>query len=122
MRRETGELSALIASDQLVHDLVLRHSGNRKLVEIMDGLSDQIRWTRNIITQDPSTYDAAGLEHLRILQALKARDVAAAEEAMRTHLTNSFARSKAFWEDWKDARAGAESRPHSPGADTPLAR
>jgi DNA-binding GntR family transcriptional regulator len=98
-RQATGDQAALIRSDQLVHDLFLRHCGNAKLVEIMDGLSDLIKWARTIITQDPSTYDTAGEEHLQVLQALKDGRIEAAEAAMRTHLENSFERTRAHWND-----------------------
>ncbi len=95
----TGERRLLVAHDSLVHDLILRHCGNRKLIEIMEGLSDLIRWARNVITADPSMYEAAVPEHLTILAALRAGDVTAAEAAMRTHLTNSFDRTRVGWRE-----------------------
>jgi DNA-binding GntR family transcriptional regulator len=91
--RDIGERGLLIKYDPIIHDLILRYCGNRKLVEIMDGLSDLIRWTRNIVVQDQSTYEAAVPEHIRILDALRARDADAATQAMRAHLRNSFRRT-----------------------------
>jgi DNA-binding GntR family transcriptional regulator len=106
-QRATGDRAALIRTDQLVHDLFLRHCGNSKLVEIMDGLSDLIKWARTIITQDPATYDLAGEEHLTILSAFKRDGSEAAEAAMRTHLENSYERTRAHWKNCPTAPNGA---------------
>lgn len=96
--RASGDRTLLIAHDAIVHDLVLRHCGNQKLVDIMDGLSELIRWTRNVSTADPAMYAAAVPEHLIILEALRARDAKAAETAMRDHLRRSFLRTSVIWD------------------------
>lgn len=96
---ETGDRGPLIRSDEVVHDLVLQNCGNRKLVEMIESLGDHIRWTRSVITKVPLTYEAAVPEHLLILNALRLRDAESAKAAMRSHLKNSFNRSRLSWED-----------------------
>jgi DNA-binding GntR family transcriptional regulator len=95
----TGDREALIACDRLVHDLVLRHCGNPRLVQTMNGIADQVRWARSMVTDDPTTYELALAEHLAVLGALAARDTDAAVAAMREHLTNSAARVQVAWRE-----------------------
>lgn len=93
-----GELAPLKGVDPLVHDLFLANSGNAKLVEIMDGLSDLIAWARNIIVRQPQSYETAYPEHMAILTAARSGDTAAAQAAMRQHLRNSCERTLLLWD------------------------
>jgi DNA-binding GntR family transcriptional regulator len=93
----SGDRSLLVATDLVLHDLILRHCGNRMLIQIMNDLGDLVRWARTIVTQQPETYEAALPEHLRILDALRARDVERAQREMRQHLRSSFERTAARW-------------------------
>lgn len=97
--KATADHTALIRSDNLVHDLILKHCGNRKLVEIMEGLSDQIRLVHSVMMKEPLTYEAAVPEHLLILNALRIRDTEAAKAAMRTHLKNTLDRMSSMWKE-----------------------
>jgi DNA-binding GntR family transcriptional regulator len=79
--------------DNLVHNLVVEHSNNSRLIKLMESLNDLIRWSRWICySTEPVPYEAALPEHLRICEALLARDGAAAVEAMRAHLENTHSR------------------------------
>lgn len=94
---DAGDLQPLISVDALVHDLVLKHSGNRKLVEVMTQLGDLIALTRTLITLDRRSYEHAAAEHLAIFNALLQRDVERAQQAMHSHLKNSFQRAMSVW-------------------------
>ncbi len=94
---KTGDRSLLHDVDHLVHDLVIEFCDNKQLVAFMESLKDQINWARNLIVREPSSYDAAYPEHMRILEALKNRDAKLAQELMREHLRNSCARTSAGW-------------------------
>lgn len=93
----SGHREALVACDRLVHDLVLEHCANPRLVQTMNGIADQVRWARSMVTEDPATYESALAEHVEVLRALLARDTAGAVEAMRRHLTNSADRVHDAW-------------------------
>jgi DNA-binding GntR family transcriptional regulator len=87
----TGDDSLLVEHDSRVHDLIIEYCDNPKLVEIMQGLNDLIEWARNTVVQrQPNSYVQAFPEHLKILESLEARNPAAAEKALREHLTNAF--------------------------------
>lgn len=72
------------------HGLFIRASGSRRLIQILEGLRDQIELVRGwgrLIAPDASHRSTID-EHLNILQALKARDPDRAEAAVRIHLDN----------------------------------
>lgn len=72
------------------HGLFIRASGSRRLIQILEGLRDQIELVRGwgrLIAPDAS-HRSTIEEHLAILQALKARDPDRAEAAVRIHLDN----------------------------------
>jgi DNA-binding GntR family transcriptional regulator len=72
------------------HGLFIRASGSRRLIQILEGLRDQIELVRGwgrLIAADAS-HRSTIEEHLDILEALKVRDPDRAEVAVRTHLDN----------------------------------
>jgi DNA-binding GntR family transcriptional regulator len=79
--------------DTLIHKLVVKHCGNTRLIKIMDGIRDVIAWSiRTTIAHVQEAREMALAEHIRIAEAICARDVARAVAAMRKHLENSFTR------------------------------
>jgi DNA-binding GntR family transcriptional regulator len=96
--QESNDVAAMRAVDDLVHNLFVQHSGNVKLIEIMEGLDDLVSWARNIIVREVRSYDEAQPEHMAILAAARAHDADQSREAMRTHLRNSYLRTIANWD------------------------
>lgn len=98
------EQQAYLATiDGLVHDLVVEHCGNARLVSLMEGLRDLIQWSRwTCYANGIVPYATALPEHLRIAEAIVARNTVEAVEAMRDHLEATFARI--------DARLGEKDR------------
>jgi DNA-binding GntR family transcriptional regulator len=85
--RATGDRTLLAKHDDRVHDLIVRHCDNPKLIEIVNDLHDLIAWARKtIVTRQPSTYERAVPEHLAILAGLRERNAEAAQAALRSHL------------------------------------
>jgi len=85
--------------DLLVHNLDLRHCGNQRLIKTMGGLRDLIRWSQQTIIRNlKNPYETALPEHIRICEAVCARDAAGAAEAMRVHLENAYKRIERFLE------------------------
>lgn len=101
--KDTGSHEKLKEADPLLHDLFLTRSGNQKLVEIMDGLSDLITWARNIIVRQPDSYVDAYPEHMALLKVAHVGDAVGAQQAMRTHLRNSCNRTLTHWDLVADA-------------------
>ena len=74
-----------------LHDLILEATGNEKLFRIGKNIRDQIRsLSFNAVKQYPGRAAETVEEHLRILQALKAGDGAAAKNALAEHLANMY--------------------------------
>jgi DNA-binding GntR family transcriptional regulator len=88
IRKEDPDAWRRIGRD--FHGLFIRASGSGRLIQILDGLRDQIELVRGwgrLVAPDASHRSTID-EHLNILQALKARDPDRAEAAVRTHLDN----------------------------------
>lgn len=96
---ETGDPSALVACDSLVHDLVIQYCNNPELMALMDQLKDLIDWGHYIVAAHlPQARETALDEHLRILFALSSRDAERTKEAVREHLGNTYKRTMQAWQ------------------------
>jgi len=83
--------------DMLIHNLGIKYCGNQLLVKMMEGLRDLIRWSQQTIIRNLNeSYETTLPEHIRIAEAVCARDAAGAAEAMRVHLQNTYNRIVPF--------------------------
>ncbi|MFC1996153.1 GntR family transcriptional regulator [Chloroflexota bacterium] len=97
---KTDDVSKLADDDQVVHNLIIKYCNNPKLIEIMDGLQNLINWGHKTVEAYlPDAFEKALPEHFEILEALKARDLEAAQSAMRIHLKGTLDRTLAVWSD-----------------------
>ena len=77
--------------DNIIHVLLVRHCRNSRLIKTMDSLREHVRWAQQtIILREPYTVTLP--EHIRIAEAVCARDVKEAVQAMDEHLSNTLAR------------------------------
>jgi DNA-binding GntR family transcriptional regulator len=90
---KTGDREVLAEVDTLVHDLVIQHCDNARLIQNIDGLCDVIGWVRSFVVQRPKSYESAYSEHVAVLEALQVKDPAQASAAMKSHLRNACART-----------------------------
>ena len=97
--QRTGNLSKLAQCDNLLHDLIISHSENPLLINIMGQLQDLISWAHHIVAklQPDANLDALP-EHLAILDRLIEREVAATQAAMRNHLQKTMQRTLRAWD------------------------
>ena len=85
----TGDEFRMMEHDQRFHLIILRTSGNQRLVEFIDGLRDMVV-KRGVSTAESSrSLQDIVAEHLGILEHLEARDPEAAAESMRAHLQST---------------------------------
>ena len=95
---ETGDVSTLAENDKVVHNIIIKYCNNPKLIEIMDGLENLIDWGHKTVESYlPDAFEKALPEHFSILEALKERDLEAAQSAMRTHLKGTLERTLTAW-------------------------
>jgi DNA-binding GntR family transcriptional regulator len=101
--REDDDRTFLIETDYLVHQLILYHCHNTRLIQIMDGLQDMINWARQtVVVHHPEAYETTLPEHIAIVEGIQSRDCTLAVTAMRTHLQNSYERTRSYWEQVAD--------------------
>lgn len=85
--------------DTVVHELALEYCANTRLRRMMQDLNDLVRWCRlSVIRNLPQAYDTTLPEHIRLCEALVARDGEAASREMFRHLSHSLDRICRFLE------------------------
>jgi DNA-binding GntR family transcriptional regulator len=71
--------------DKKFHDLLSQNCGNKKLIELLANLQEQIHWLRNISLKR-TTFSGSVREHLAIIEALKRNDEKLITKALLLHL------------------------------------
>lgn len=79
----------LVTLGELLHDVVVRWSGNQMLLRIYESLRMQTHLMRNLLHESHELELDSMQEHLAILGAIERRDAAAARRAMQDHLRRS---------------------------------
>jgi DNA-binding GntR family transcriptional regulator len=81
-----GDEFRMMEHDRRFHLIILRASGNQRLMEFIDGLRDMVV-KRGVSTAESSrSLQDIVAEHLGVLEHLEARDPGGAAESMRAHL------------------------------------
>jgi len=71
--------------DKKFHDLLSQNCGNKKLIELLANLQEQIHWLRNISLKR-ITFAGSVKEHLAIIEALKKNDEELIIKVLLQHL------------------------------------
>ena len=71
--------------DKKFHDLLSQNCGNKKLIELLANLQEQIHWLRNISLKR-TTFSGSVREHLAIIEALKRNDKKLITKTLLQHL------------------------------------
>lgn len=71
--------------DKKFHDLLSQNCGNKKLIELLANLQEQIHWLRNISLKR-TTFSGSVREHLAIIEALKGNDKKLITKTLLQHL------------------------------------
>lgn len=71
--------------DKKFHDLLCQNCGNKKLIELLANLQEQIHWLRNISLKR-TTFSGSIREHLAIIEALKRNDEKLISKTLLQHL------------------------------------
>ncbi|MFY0542907.1 GntR family transcriptional regulator [Brevibacillus sp. H7] len=78
-----------ISIDKDFHHALAELSGNRRLVQLMQTLSDQMRWIGIRAVLLPGRTEQTLQEHLAILEGLKRRDLEQAKQAVLAHIEHT---------------------------------
>ncbi len=85
---DSGDRIAIAKADVEIHDIIARAAGNRKLLEILSTLADQIYRYRYEYIKDDMNYDRLKAEHSAITGAILNGDAEAAAAASAEHVEN----------------------------------
>ncbi len=74
-----------LSLDKKFHDLLSQNCGNKKLIDLLANLQEQIHWLRNISLKRITFAGSVG-EHLEIIEALQKKDEKLILKALLQHL------------------------------------
>lgn len=84
-----GKDAAVIAkADVSLHDIIVRATGNQRLQQLVNNLSEQMYRYRFVYIKDESQHEKLIAEHQMILESINKRDKKQAAEAARLHIDN----------------------------------
>ncbi len=84
----TKDIRKCAQADVHFHDIIVKATGNRRLVQLINNLSEQMYRYRFEYLKDVSRYDTLIEEHKQICAAIKNRDKEAAKAAAELHIDN----------------------------------
>ena len=86
---DAGEIESLADIDRAVHESIVRASGNKFLVQVLDSVHDLVQEIRGAMVFIPGRPARIASEHQPVLDAILAHDPAAAARAMSHHVRNA---------------------------------
>ncbi len=84
----TEDATTIAAADVAFHDIIVRATGNERLVQMINNLSEQMYRYRFEYIKDESRHDNLVREHRIIYDSIILRDKAKAAEAAKHHIDN----------------------------------
>lgn len=86
---EENDVSAFLESDTRFHDTLYRTSGNKRLIQILNNLQDEILRFRAVSLAYPGRLRKTLEEHRKIVEAIADRDVERAQAMAWRHIENA---------------------------------
>ena len=81
-----NDITEIATADVEFHDTIYRSTGNKRLIQILNNLREQMYRYRLEYIKDKQTRDNLVVEHRRIIDALKNRDKEKGREAILNHI------------------------------------
>ena len=75
-------------ADVALHDIILRATGNQRLIQLVNNLSEQMYRYRFEYIKDSSQHERLVEEHRVIYQSIVQKDKETASQAAKTHIDN----------------------------------
>lgn len=85
---ESDDLIKIAEADVAFHELIYMATGNKRLIQMINNLREQMYRYRLEYIKDKSTHARLVDEHNRIIDAMVKNDVAAAKAAIKLHVEN----------------------------------
>ncbi len=90
VREQDADPAALGQFDERFHDVIYRGTGNRRLIQILNNLREQMYRFRVEYLKDTEVRETLVKEHDAIIKALEKRDTAEAVRIISLHIDNQF--------------------------------
>lgn len=84
----TGDATTIAAADVAFHDIIVQATGNARLIQLINNLSEQMYRYRFEYIKDESGHDNLVNEHRMIYESIIKQDKAGAAEAAKLHIDN----------------------------------
>ena len=81
----TGDTTAIAKADVALHDIIVAATGNRRLVQLVNNLAEQMYRYRFEYIKDESQHERLVEEHRIIYESIRAKDREAAAAAAKMH-------------------------------------
>lgn len=85
---KTGDAKKIAQADVALHDIIVRATGNQRLIQLVNNLSEQMYRYRFEYIKDSSQHENLVEEHRIIYRSIVEKDRETAAEAARTHIDN----------------------------------
>lgn len=85
---KTQDVKKIARADVELHDIILQATGNRRLIQLVNNLSEQMYRYRYEYIKDFSQHETLVEEHRIIYESLVNKDKETASEAAKTHIDN----------------------------------
>lgn len=82
------DLTEIAAADVQLHDVIYESTENKRLIQILNNLREQIYRYRMEYIKDEHKRDIMADEHEKLIEAISNRNIEAAKEAICTHINN----------------------------------
>ncbi|MBQ8822471.1 MAG: GntR family transcriptional regulator [Lachnospiraceae bacterium] len=85
---KSGDVKKIAQADVALHDIIVRATGNKRLVQLVKTLSEQMYRYRFEYIKDVSQHDSLVEEHRIIYESILKKDKQTASEAAKLHIDN----------------------------------
>ena len=85
---KTGEATAITKADVKLHDVIVRATGNERLQQMINTLSEQMYSYRFEYIKDVSTHEQLIAEHRILFDCIRNKDKATAAKTAKLHIDN----------------------------------
>lgn len=85
---ETRDATIIAKADVELHDIIVRATGNKRLIQLINNLSEQMYRYRFEYIKDEDRHDNLVNEHRMIYESIVKRDKEAAAKAAKLHIDN----------------------------------
>ena len=84
----TGDVNEIAKADVALHDIIVQATGNRRLISLVNNLSEQMYRYRYEYIKGNSDYGQLVQEHAAIIDGFERKDADYVKDIMHTHLEN----------------------------------